>query len=147
MKFSSNPFLIFLFFSSVLFAIPVDAETSYIQITIKNSTLSSHYAEVVDSICGGATPGYCEIAEAYFTSSECQDNRLESSCQKYAGIMDSKECVKGLIFSGKLVARESKQLDICSDRNGKGRIKTRNSRSAPWTLHSWVDEGSSISIR
>jgi hypothetical protein len=55
--------------------------------------------------------------------------------------------VEGIVFNGWLGSGEVAELSICTDHTGKGRIKTRNSQTAPWTLHSWVEPGETISVK
>lgn len=147
MKSISIAILILLFFS-VLQSLAVEPDQSTnIQIFIENSSLKKGYFEVKDLICTETIPNECKIAEIITKSDKCKNQKWEEVCRKSKEIVDSVECVKGIIFNGWLESGENVQLNICADHTGNGRVSTRNSQTAPWTTYNWVEAGKTISIK
>ncbi len=147
MKSTTITILILLLFT-VLPSLAADIDQSTnIQITVENSSLWKSYFEIKDSICSENIPIECKVAEMTAKSDKCKKKKREEECTKSKEIADSAECVGGIIFYGWLESGGKVQLNICTDHTGNGRVSTRNSQTAPWTVYNWVDAGKTISIK
>ena len=124
-----------------------DDRSANIQIRVENSSLKKNYFEVKDAICSEGVPNECRIADLILQSKKCLDQKRTDECTRSREIVERPECVKGIIFYGWLEPGEKVPLEICTDHTGTGRISTRNSRTAPWTLYNWVEAGQTISIK
>lgn len=118
-----------------------------VQITAQNASLRKNYFEITDSICRQSMPHECRLAEIIANGEKCREQERSDGCAEARAIVDSPECMTGIVFYGWLESGEMVPLSICTDQTGKGRIKTRNSQTAPWTLHSWIEAGETISIK
>ncbi len=147
MKFATISILAFLIFSilpSPSFAVD---QPSTIQVSVENSSLKKGYFEVKDSMCSEDISNECKLAEIFLNSKKCTNHERKEECRKSKEIIESAECVEGILFYGWLESGESVQLNICTDHTNNGRISTRNSQTAPWTLYNWVETGETISIK
>ena len=136
--------LVLPFFPSPTFAVD---QYSKIQITIENGSLRKNYFEIADAICEENVPNECKVAEIIIKGQNCKNEKSKEECKKSKEIVESPECAAGTVFNGWLESGEMVQLSICADNTGNGRIKTRNSQTAPWTLHFWVEAGKTISVK
>jgi hypothetical protein len=147
MKLTTTSIMFLLFFSALpSLAVETDQSTN-IQITVENSSLKKSYFEVKDSICAESIPNECKIAEIIAKSDKCKNPKWAEECAKSKEIVDSAECVEGIVFNGWLESGGNVQLNICTDHTGNGRVSTRNSQTAPWTTYNWVEAGKTISIK
>lgn len=146
MKFSIQPILTLLIFFALL-SPSFAASLPTIQITVENASLKKGYFEVADSICSTTLPHECKIAKLIANSKKCGGQSRKEECVKSREIVKSGDCVEGLVFNGWLESGEKVGVSVCADQTGKGRIKTRNSETAPWTLRSWIEAGETVSIK
>jgi len=147
MKLTAIPIVLLLLFSFLPNLSIAEDETSVIQIAVENSSLQKSYFQVKDSICSERVPNECKIAEFFLKSKKCMDRKWDEECTKSKEIVDGPECVEGIIFYSWLESGQSVQLNICTDHTGKGRISTRNSPTAPWTLFNWIEAGETITLK
>ena len=80
-------------------------------------------------------------------SKKCRNPKWAKDCKDLRDIVDSPECVEGLISYGWLEKDEKIQLNICTDHTGTGQVETRNSPTSPWVRYGWVKDGQIISAQ
>ena len=118
-----------------------------IAVEVENGSTRENRVQVVDTICDKSMPAACRLAAATADSDRCRKNENSEECRQAHNIMQASDRVAGLILNRTLSGHERTSIRVCTDHSGKGRIKTRNSVSGAWTLHSWVREGDTIRVK
>ncbi|ASP40427.1 hypothetical protein CHH28_17860 [Bacterioplanes sanyensis] len=121
--------------------------TAHITITVENASSRPQYVEVVDAQCPSTRSSGCQMAEIMVNSEPCQQNANNQDCSRARTLLHSFECIDGGLFSGQLAAHQQITLQACAGRSGKAKLKTRNSKTSPWTVHSWVGKNSVVKIK
>lgn len=99
---------------------------------------------VRDDVCPPAPDSACLLAAALCDSDECRRKPNLKRCRDARLILDSEQCVDGLISSATLEPGDTLPLAICRPADGHGQISVRSRNSSTWVRHLWVKDGDTI---
>ena len=125
----------------------VDSQAPYIMVRVENASLKSSYFEVRDVVCRTQISTECRVAALLAGSTKCRDHRGSDQCRQAREISAGSECLPGMLFHDRLGSGQQIELSVCADNTGKGRVATRNSETAPWIQHHWVEAGETIEVK
>jgi hypothetical protein len=121
--------------------------TAHINVNVENASSRAQYIEVVDAQCPQTRNSGCQMAEIMINSEPCQQNSNSQDCNRARTLLNSFECIEGGLYSGQIAAHQQVTVRACASRTGKAKLKTRNSKTSPWTVHSWVRENSVVKVK
>jgi hypothetical protein len=123
-----------------------EIEDGYIQITVKNNSVSPKNLQVRDDNCtsplGKET---CRKANRTPNRKECRENRNAKGCEQAKTKLDNSNCIAGLVYEGMLEDGESIQVSVCKSPSGYGAVSLRaTNMPSPWTQHRLISAGETI---
>ena len=118
-----------------------------ISIIVENHTAGNRYFEVVDDLSRESVPRACRLAGILVEGEKCRNGQEKDRCKEASEMLESPLCMPGILFHGRLESGETVPLEIRADSTGSGRIRVRNSLTAPWSVHSWVKAGDVVLMR
>ena len=122
-----------------------DNEDTYIHVSMEYTSMFPGEIQVKDKVCMESKNIECEKAEIKVNGRACQQDDSLSECQEAQALLDSKFCIKGLVYGGRMSKDEKLDIKLCKSYAGFGNVSVRNAKnSESWTNYSLISDGAQI---